>query len=69
VDQLSKARDGVEIETSKGKNLREAAEGAGAGGASEATLKYFLDNSKRSYRHRLDSSKRLRKNKKYRREF
>jgi hypothetical protein len=41
--------------------------GAGAGGASAATLKYFLDNSKRST-DRL-TSKRLRKNKKYRREF
>jgi hypothetical protein len=43
-----KARDGVEIETSKRKNLREAAEGARAGGASEATLKYFLDNANMS---------------------
>ena len=43
-----KARDGVEIETSKRKTLREAAEGARAGGASEATLKYFLDNANMS---------------------
>jgi hypothetical protein len=43
-----KAKDGVEIETSKRKNLREAAKGARAGGASEATLKYFLDNANRS---------------------
>jgi hypothetical protein len=47
-----KARDGVEIETSKRKNLREAAEGARAGGASEATLKYFLDNAKRTPKER-----------------
>jgi hypothetical protein len=43
-----KARDGVEIEKSKRKTLREAAEGARAGGASEATLKYFLDNANMS---------------------
>jgi hypothetical protein len=43
-----KARDGVEIKKSKRKTLREAAEGARAGGASEATLKYFLDNANMS---------------------